>query len=93
MTHLNKMSFSVQFGPQPIKFIKKLDTQTKERIKKKLLKLKEDPFPSETERVEGHKREKVFRVRIGDYRILYLVRYEDKLIFISKVDKRDHVYN
>ena len=88
-----KMPFSVHFGPQPTKFIKKLDAQTKERIKNKLLKLKEDPFPAEVERVEGHKGEKVFRVRVGDYRILYLVRYEEELIFVAKIDKRGRVYN
>lgn len=87
------MSFSIKFGPQPTKFIKKLDLQTKERIKKKLLKLKEDPFPPEVERVEGYKGEKAFRVRVGDYRILYLVRYEDESLFIAKVDKRGRVYN
>ena len=87
------MSFSVNFGPQPTKFIKNLDAQTKERIKKKILKLKDDPFPPEVERVEGYKGEKVFRVRVGDYRILYLVRYEIKSIFIAKVDKREKVYS
>jgi len=87
------MPFSVQFGPQPTKFLKKLDIQTKDRIKKKILKLKDDPFPPEVERVEGHKGEKVFRVRVGDYRILYLVRYEANLIFIAKIDKRGRVYN
>ena len=87
------MPFSVQFGPQPDKFLKKLDAQTKDRIKNKLIKLKEDPFPPEVERVEGYKGEKVFRVRVGDYRVLYLVRYEDSLIFIAKIDKRGMVYN
>ena len=58
MKYLIKMPFSIQFGPQATKFIKKLDTQTKERIKRKLLKLKEDPFPPEVERVENHKGDK-----------------------------------
>ena len=87
------MPFSVKLGPQATKFIKKLDAKTKERIKNKLLKLKEDPFPPEVERVEGYKGEKVFRVRVGDYRILYLVRYEKELLFIAKVDKRGRVYS
>jgi len=93
MKFSNKMSFSVKFGPQPTKFIKKLDYLTKERIKKKIHKLKEDPFPQDIERVESHKGEKVFRVRVGAYRILYLVRYEEKLLFVAKVDKRGRVYN
>ena len=87
------MPFSIQLGPQPDKFIKKLDNQTKERIKNKLLRLSEDPFPSEVERVEGHKGEKVFRVRIGDYRVLYIVRYESNQILVSRIDKRGRVYN
>ena len=87
------MVLSIQLGPQPAKFVKKFDNQTKERIKRKLLKLQEDPFPSEVERVEGHKSEKIFRIRIGDYRILYFVRYESNQIFIAKIDKRSRVYN
>ena len=87
------MPFSVQLGPQPAKFIKKLDSQAKERIRSKLLKLQDDPFPPEVERVEGHKGEKVFRVRVGDYRILYIVRYETNLILVAKIDKRSRVYD
>jgi len=86
------MPFSVKFGPQAEKFIDKLDSQTKERIQNKIVKLQEDPFPSETEGVEGYKGEKVFRVRVGDYRILYIVRYKDNQILITKIDKRDRVY-
>jgi mRNA interferase RelE/StbE len=87
------MSFSIQFGPQPSKFIKRLDNQIRDRIKNRLLKLQIDPFPQEVERVEGYEGEKVFRIRIGDYRILYIVRYEDRSVFIAKVDKRGRVYN
>ena len=39
-----------------------------------------------------YKAEKVFRVRVGDYRILYSVSYEENLILIIKVDKRGRVY-
>jgi len=34
------MPFSVELGPQPDKFIGKLDNQNKERIKNRLLKLR-----------------------------------------------------
>lgn len=49
------MVFSILLGPQPTKFVEKLNKQTKERIKGKLLKLQDDPFPSEVERVESKK--------------------------------------
>ena len=71
----------------------KLDNQNKERIRNRILKLQADPFPAEVERVEGYKGEKIFRVRVGDYRILYVVRYETNLILVAKIDKRGRVYN
>ena len=86
------MPFSIQFGPQPEKFIRSLDNQLKERIRGRLLKLQEDPFPQEVERVEGYRGEKVFRIRVGDYRILYIVRYEQNQILVAKIDKRGRVY-
>jgi len=90
---LTKMAFSISFGPQADKFIAKLDNQTKERIRDKIEKLQEDPFPTEVERVESYKKEKVFRVRVGDYRILYVVRFETKMILIARIDKRERAYN
>jgi len=86
------MTFSVLFNTQAHKSIKKLDNQSKDRIKKKIVKLQEDPFPPDCVRVEEYKQEKIFRVRVGNYRILYLVRYEMQQILIVKIDKRGRVY-
>ena len=59
-----------------------------ERIEK----LKEEPFPQDVKRVVG-KKDKIFRVRVGDYRIQYSVIYEKNLIFISDIDKRGRAYD
>jgi mRNA interferase RelE/StbE len=37
-------------------------------------------------------KEKLFRVRVGDYRILYEVDYNGKIIGIVKIDKRENAY-
>jgi len=86
------MVFSVQFSPQATRFIRKLDKHTKERIRNKITNLQREPFPTETTRVESYKKEKIFRVRVGVYRILYSVRYEKETIVIFKVDKRSRIY-
>lgn len=85
--------FTISFTNRSEKDIQKLDVSMNLRIKAKCEKLREDPFPSEVERVEGYKHEKVFRVRVGDYRILYIVIFEVKHIIIVKVDKRSRIYN
>ena len=63
------------------------------RIKERINKLEEDPFPKEVERVEGYKGEKIFRVMVGDQRILYIVRYNPNKLIITKIDKRPRVYD
>jgi len=88
----SKMSFSIKFTSKSSNFIKKLDNENKKRIKKKIYKLSENPFPQEVVRVESYKDYKVFRVRIGDYLILYNVNFKEKLIIIIKLDKRGKVY-
>jgi mRNA-degrading endonuclease RelE of RelBE toxin-antitoxin system len=53
--------------------------------------LAQNPFPSDMKRVLGRK-ELVFRVRVGDYRILYVVFQKEKEILISDIDKRSRIY-
>lgn len=58
----------------------------------KIEKLQTEPFPQDCKRVVGTK-EKLFRVRVGDYRILYLVDYDRNKILIADIDKRTRVYD
>jgi mRNA interferase RelE/StbE len=83
--------FSVEFGSEAKKFLRKTEKQNAERIIKRIRKLREDPFPSDVKRVIG-KKDKIFRVRVGDYRIQYGVNYDRNLIFVSEIDKRPKAY-
>ena len=84
--------FSVEFGSNPEKFLKKADKEIVRRIIEKIEKLKIDPFPYDIKRVVG-KKEKIFRVIVGDYRIQYSVFYDKYIIFISDIDKRERSYD
>ena len=77
----------LEFSSKSRKFLKKIDNTTWRRITEKIQDLQEDPFPSDAKRVVGRK-EKTFRIRVGDYRVLYLVFFDRNLLFISKIDKR-----
>lgn len=37
-------------------------------------------------------REKLFRIRIGDFRVLYRIEYEEIIIIIVNIDSRKRVY-
>jgi len=85
------MKFSIYLSTSSQKFLKKLDEINYERIIKRLEELSVDPFPSDAKRIIGRK-EKVFRVRVGNYRILYVVYLEKQAILISNIDKRSRIY-
>ena len=82
---------NVQFDNQPEKFLKKADNILKQRIIQKIEFLRNDPIPHDAKRIVNRK-EKTFRVRVGDYRILYVVYFEENTILISKIDKRSRTY-
>ena len=68
-----------------------LDLKTRRRIFSKIDKLKDNPIPHGSIKLRGTK-EDVFRIRIGDYRILYEVANGVEIIGIIKIGKRSNVY-
>jgi len=83
------MNYSVFLNSQVIKFLKKIPKTDVERIKAKLAELS-DPYSVRAVKLKGSY---AFRVRIGDYRILYTVDDSKKVVIIFKIDKRSRVYN
>jgi mRNA interferase RelE/StbE len=60
-----------------IKFIIMLDKNISKRIFEKTKLLKENPFPSDSKRILNIN-DKVFRIRVGDFRVLYRVNKNSK---------------
>ena len=83
--------FEVKYSNQALKFLKKADKVLQQRLIKKIEELQIDPFPHGVTTVEGYK-EKTYRIRVGDYRILYEVDNKANLLGIIKIDKRPRVY-
>lgn len=72
-------------------FIKKLDSKNSQRIIKAIEKLAEDPVPHDAKRIYGTS-EKLFRIRVGDFRVLYRVDYEEIIIIVVDIDLRKRIY-
>ncbi len=83
--------FSVDFSSHAKKFLKNAEKQVASRVIERIERLASDPFPSDVKRVMNRK-EKIFRVRVGDYRIQYVVIYGKNLVFITDIDKRPRAY-
>ena len=84
------MSFEPKYSNQAKKFLKKSEKEVTNRILIKIEKLCENPVIHDSKTIEGS--HNLFRVRVGDYRILYEVDHTERIIGIVKIDKRESVY-
>ncbi|MDR1445175.1 MAG: type II toxin-antitoxin system RelE/ParE family toxin [Treponema sp.] len=78
----------VMLHPIPGKYLDRLDGPTKERIKTALQSLGKEPPEGDIVSLSGQPG--CFRVRIGGYRVLYLVR--DNAIFVTHIEPRGQAY-
>jgi len=85
------VSYELYFSTRASKYLKKLNKTTQTRITEKLESLTRDPYPSDIRKIMGRK-EKLFRIRVGNYRILYEVYEEEQTLLIINIDKRSRVY-
>lgn len=85
------MPFSLTFSNQAEKFLKKVDGELSQRIVGKIKLLQNEPVPHNAVKIVGE--ERTFRIRVGDYRVIYELYWKDNAILIVKIDKREKVYD
>ena len=71
-----------------IETLEKLETIIHDRIIKKVDELSEDPFSRDIKKLKGSAH---FRLRIGDYRVIFSI--EKNLITILKIGHRKNIYD
>lgn len=84
--------FDVKYSNQASKFLKQMDKILVKRLLSKIEELIKEPVGHDAKTIKGYK-ETIFRVRVGDYRILYELDHKEKLIGIIKIDRREKSYN
>ncbi|ADC64212.1 plasmid stabilization system [Ferroglobus placidus DSM 10642] len=84
------MKFKIVLKKGVSKDLKKLDKIDRIRIYKTLEKL-EDPFSLDIRKLRGL--EDTYAVRIGDFRIIFKIYFDRKVIFVTRIDKRGRVYD
>jgi len=85
--------YFVELSVKAQEFLDKLNDDVRERIEKRLKNLENNPVPSDSKFIGRDDGEMVFRYRIGKFRALYKVKEVQKIILVTKIDKRDKVYN
>ena len=82
--------YEIKWKHSAEKDLRGIDRQFISQIIEAVGSLSENPFPSQSRRLKGA--ESSYRIRIGDYRIIYQVDSKKKLIIIYHVRHRKDVY-
>jgi mRNA interferase RelE/StbE len=84
------MTFQIRIAPRAERDLKSLPNQIQTRIRSKIDALAEDPFPQGVKKLVGEGN--LYRLRLGDYRVLYTVEQGELVILIISVGHRREVY-
>ena len=82
-------SYKVSIKPSAAKEIEALPKKYRIRVIKRIKDLSENPRPPGCEKLSGNDK---YRVRQGQYRIVYSISDEDLVVLVVKVANRREVY-
>ena len=83
-------SYQIEIKPSASKELGKLPRQMAIRVVASIKELADNPYPSGVKKLSGFDR--TFRIRVGDYRVLYDI-YENRLVIgIIRIRHRKDVY-
>ncbi|MEK9140701.1 MAG: type II toxin-antitoxin system RelE/ParE family toxin [Nitrospirota bacterium] len=84
------MAYSILLAPPAERQLKSLTDSVQKRIAKRLKSLRENPRPQGVKKLAGEA--DLYRIREGDYRIIYTIQDKELIVLVVKIGDRKEVY-
>jgi mRNA interferase RelE/StbE len=84
------VTYSIDFEPAALRQFKRLNRDVQARLTPKIRTLAENPRPRDAKKLQGY--ENTYRIRVGDYRVIYEVHDNILLVLVVKVGPRRDIY-
>ncbi|MEH2064052.1 MAG: type II toxin-antitoxin system RelE/ParE family toxin [Nostoc sp.] len=84
------MSYKVEILKGALKQLKKLSPELQERIQVKIDNLATEPLPNGVKKLKG--KENAYRIRVGEYRVIYDIFDDILMVNVVEVGHRSKVY-
>lgn len=85
-----KADYKIEFKKSAAKEIKSLPDKYLKKVLDKISSLSQTPRPSDCKKLTGRNE---YRLRVGVYRIIYMIEDDKLVILVIKVVHRKNVYN
>lgn len=82
--------YRIAFARRAEKALEKLPREAQARIARRIDALAEEPRPRDAKKLQGE--DDLYRVRVGDYRIIYCIRERELLVLVVGVGDRRDIY-
>lgn len=84
------MKYTIEFKPSVYREFKRLPSDIAKRVDARIIALADDPRPHGVEKLAGYDR--AYRIRVGDYRILYEICDDVLVVYVIRVGHRREAY-
>ena len=84
------MAYKVVFKPSAAKELGRLPKDALKRVDARLLELRSEPRPRDATKLSGL--EDLYRVRVGDYRVVYRIEDDRLIVLVVRVRHRREAY-
>jgi len=84
------LAYTVEFKPVAVRQLEKLPREVQTRLMARILALRDDPVPAGSKKMAAIP--DTWRIRVGDYRVVYQVHREILLVLILTIGHRKDVY-
>lgn len=84
------MSYTIEFHPAAFRALERLPRDIQARIRRAIDALANDPFPPGVKKLRGP--EGWYRIRVGDYRVVYDVEHHRLVVLVVRVAHRREAY-
>jgi mRNA interferase RelE/StbE len=85
------VSFNIEWKRSAVKELRSLPKDAIERILKAVEQLSANPYPAGVRKLVGS--EHTYRIRLGDYRVIYTITASSLIVEIIRVGHRKDVYD
>jgi len=83
------MPYTVYLKRSAEKELARLPAEIHDRVVKRLISLRDNPHPSGAKKLLGREG---YRIRVGDYRILYVINEKERKVEVVSIAHRKEVY-